>query len=96
VREHGKNSPPLEGSGARVDGARVETGRVREQRLDLKAGFTWRRIELTLDKPTEAGDTVIRLWSNRPATVGAHEIARLYRKRWRIEGMFQRLESGPA
>jgi IS4 transposase len=93
VREHGKNSPPLEGSGAWVDGARVETGRVREQRLDLKAGFAWRRIELTLDKPTEAGDTVIRLWSNLPATVGAHEIARLYRKRWRIEGMFQRLES---
>jgi len=93
VREHGRNSPPLEGSGAWVDGARIETGQVREQRIDLKAGFVWRRIELTLDKPTEAGDTVIRLWSNLPATVGAHEIARLYRKRWGIEGMFQRLES---
>ncbi|BCG01308.1 hypothetical protein PPGU19_058760 [Paraburkholderia sp. PGU19] len=93
VREHGRNSPALASSGPWVDGARIETGQVREQRIDLKAGFVWRRIELTLDKPTDAGDTVILLWSNLPAAVGAHEIARLYRKRWRIEGMFQRLES---
>ncbi|MGT2470568.1 IS4 family transposase [Paraburkholderia terrae] len=93
VREHGRNSPALASSGPWVDGGRIETGQVREQRIDLKAGFVWRRIELTLDKPTEAGDTVILLWSNLPAAVGAHEIARLYRKRWRIEGMFQRLES---
>src|SRR6516225_7230773 len=93
VREHGRNSPPIDGSGAWVECARIETGQVREQRIDLKAGFAWRRIELMLDKPTESGDTVIRLWSNLPATVGAHEIARLYRKRWGIEGMFQRLES---
>ena len=93
VREHGRNSPALASSGPWVDGERIETGQVREQRIDLKAGFVWRRIELTLDKPTEAGDTVILLWSNLPAAVGAHEIARLYRKRWRIEGMFQRLES---
>ncbi|WP_180735118.1 IS4 family transposase [Paraburkholderia sp. PGU19] len=93
VREHGRNSPALASSGPWVDGARIETGQVREQRIDLKAGVVWRRIELTLDKPTDAGDTVILLWSNLPAAVGAHEIARLYRKRWRIEGMFQRLES---
>ncbi|WP_343654454.1 IS4 family transposase [Paraburkholderia caribensis] len=93
VREHGRNSPALASSGPWVDGGRIETAQVREQRIDLKAGFVWRRIELTLDKPTEAGDTVILLWSNLPAAVGAHEIARLYRKRWRIEGMFQRLES---
>ncbi|WP_116120052.1 transposase [Paraburkholderia sp. BL6665CI2N2] len=35
---------------------------------------------------------MIRLWSNLPDEVDAPEIARLYRKRWRIEGMFQRLE----
>ncbi|WP_079500107.1 transposase [Paraburkholderia hospita] len=93
VREHGRNSPALASSGPWVDGERIETAQVREQRIDLKAGFVWRRIELTLDKPTEAGDTVILLWSNLPAAVGAHEIARLYRKRWRIEGMFQRFES---
>jgi IS4 transposase len=94
VREHGRNSPALASSGPWVEAARIETGQVREQRIDLKSGLQgWRRIELQLDQPTEAGDTVIRLWSNLPAAVGAHEIARLYRKRWRIEGMFQRLES---
>ncbi|KAE8753325.1 IS4 family transposase, partial [Paraburkholderia madseniana] len=85
VREHGRSSPPLASSGPWVDAARIETGQVREQRIDLKSGLQgWRRIELQLDQPTEAGDTVIRLWSNLPAAVGAHEIARLYRKRWRI------------
>jgi Transposase DDE domain len=94
VREHGRNSPPLAGCGPWVSGARIETGQVREQRIDLKSGLQgWRRIELQLDKPTEAGDTVILLWSNLPAEVSAHKIAQLYRKRWRIEGMFQRLES---
>jgi IS4 transposase len=94
VREHGRNSPALASSGPWMDGVRIETGQVREQRIDLKSGLQgWRRIELQLDQPTEAGDTVIRLWSNLPGAVGAHEIARLYRKRWRIEGMFQRLES---
>ncbi len=53
----------------------------------------WRRIELMLDTPTQAGEEVIWLWSNLPATVGARQIAELYRKRWRIEGMFQQLES---
>jgi IS4 transposase len=94
VREHGRNSPPLAGCGPWVSGTRIETGQVREQRIDLKSGLQgWRRIELQLDNATEAGDTVILLWSNLPAQVSAHEIARLYRKRWRIEGMFQRLES---
>lgn len=59
------------------------------------------RIELALDTPTEAGETAIRLWSNLPEEIGAGrveprgspEIAGLYRKRWRIEGMFGRLES---
>ncbi|MDP4022947.1 IS4 family transposase, partial [Methylobacterium sp. NEAU 140] len=52
----------------------------------------WRRIELTLAQPTQAGDRVLRLWSNLPATVTAAQIAQAYRDRWRIEGMFQRLE----
>jgi len=43
--------------------------------------------------PTEAGDQTIVLWSNLPAEIDAVTIARLYRKRWRIEGMFGRLES---
>ncbi|CAI8834907.1 hypothetical protein EMIT0196MI5_230023 [Pseudomonas sp. IT-196MI5] len=32
-------------------------------------------------------------WSNLPDTVSAGKIAELYRRRWSIEGMFQRLES---
>ncbi|WP_455290012.1 transposase [Cupriavidus necator] len=53
-----------------------------------------RRIELHLDEATEDGETVIRLLSNVPAThLDAQAIARLYRKRWSIENMFQRLES---
>lgn len=83
---------------------RIDTGRVREQRIDLaleldgddlaeQGGTSWRRIEITLYEPTESGDDTIGLWSNLPASIDAATIARLYRKRWRIEGMFQRLES---
>lgn len=53
----------------------------------------WRRIQITLDSPTEAGEHTIGLWTNLPMTVDAATVAQLYRKRWRIEGMFQRLES---
>ena len=77
-----------------IAGAWVETGEVREQRICLEAlQATWRRMELTLDESTDAGDVVIRLWSNLPDEVSAAQIAQLYRKRWHIEGMFQRLES---
>jgi len=73
---------------------RTESGRVREQAIeDTGAQTSWRRIELALDAPTEVGETAIRLWSNLPQGIGAGQIATLYRKRWRIEGMFQRLES---
>lgn len=53
----------------------------------------WRRIQITLDSPAEAGEHTIGLWTNLPMTVDAATLAQLYRKRWRIEGMFQRLES---
>jgi IS4 transposase len=60
VREHGRNSPALASSGPCVEAARIETGQVREQRIDLKSGLQgWRRIELQLDQPFEAGDTVL-------------------------------------
>ncbi len=77
----------------------IETGRVREQPIELvepPQGMVqqpWRRIEIELDTPTESGDTSIALWSNLLQEIDAATIARLYRKRWRIEGMFQRLES---
>lgn len=102
VREHACH-PRLTQQGAWVEHARIDTGRLREQAIEVQAlrddvtapppAGTWRRIEIELDTPTEAGETVIRLWSNLPAAVDAATIAALYRKRWRIEGMFQRLES---
>jgi hypothetical protein len=53
-----------------------------------------RRIELELDQPTEDGDTRIRLLTNLPEQrFDACAVARLYRRRWTIEGLFQRLES---
>ena len=53
-----------------------------------------RCIELHLDTSTEDGDTVIRLLTNLPQEkIDAKQAAQLYRRRWRIETMFQRLES---
>jgi len=101
VREHARH-PRLIRQGRWGERVRIDTGRLREQAIEVQgihddatqAGLSvWRRIEIELDTPTEAGETVIRLWTNLPATVDAAAVAALYRKRWRIEGMFQRLES---
>jgi len=93
VREHARH-PRLTGEGELRPCGRTETGAVYEQAIRIGEGTpNWRRIELHLDTPTEDGDRVLRLWTNLPATVEAAQIAELYRKRWRIEGMFQRLDS---
>lgn len=97
VREHARH-PRLQSSGPWSAPADIETGRVREQSIALAephAGALnhWRRVEIVLNAPTNSGDTTIVLWSNLPGEIDAATIARLYRKRWRIEGMFGRLES---
>ncbi len=93
VREHSTHPRLLE-EGQRQECGRVETGTVYEQSIRIAGSSeSWRRIELRLDHPTDDGDLVIRLWSNLPGQVSAPKIAELYRKRWRIEAMFQRLES---
>src|SRR4051812_10643026 len=93
VREHGRH-PKLTVEGPWRACGRSETGAVREQRIELAgASEPWRRIELTLDTPTEAGESVIRLWSNLPERIEARQIAQLYRRRWCVEGMFQHLEA---
>src|SRR5215218_5239162 len=93
VREHGRH-PQLAAEGPWRACGRAEAGTVREQRIELAGALgPWRRIELALDMPTEAGESVVRLWSNLPERVDARQIARLYRRRWCIEGMFQRLEA---
>ena len=97
VREHACH-PRLRSSGPWSAQADIETGRVREQAIELAEPCEgtpqrWRRIEITLHAPTDSGDSAIVLWSNLPPEIDAGTIARLYRKRWRIEGMFGRLES---
>lgn len=97
VREQ-TNHPRLEAVGAWSEATAVETGEVREQSIVLGPNQTgaqqcWRRIEIALHAPNEAGEHSIRLWSNLPQHIDAASIAQLYRKRWRIEGMFGRLES---
>ena len=93
VRQHAGHAR-LSARGAGRDGGQVETGRIREQAITVEGrADDWRCIEIALDVPTEGGEDTIRLWSNLPAEIGAAQIAELYRKRWRVEGMFQRLES---
>lgn len=97
VREHGCSPHPLDTGPLRHSG-RVETGLLYEQAvtIDSATGQTiaLRRIELHLDTPTEDGDTVIRLLTNLSRSAfSAGKIAHLYRRRWQIETMFQRLES---
>ena len=95
VREHGRH-PRLAGQGEWRERGRTSTGQVREQAIRITdqpgAAASWRRIELALDQPSEDGDAAIRLRSSLPAEVGAGRIAKLHRTRWRIEGMFGRLE----
>ena len=92
VREHGRH-PKLAHQGEWQECSRIGTGQVREQEvIPVEAHAPWRRVELALDQPTEDGDTSIRLWSNLPDEIDAGRIAELYRTRWRVEGMFARLE----
>ena len=74
VREHGRHPRPA-GEGEWRTCGRVGTGTVREQAIQVgDHPASWRRIELALDTPTEAGDTTIRLWSNMPAEVAPGEL----------------------
>ena len=93
VREHACH-PRLSEEGPWQACGRIDSGEVHEQRIATACGkHQWRRIALHLDAATGSAETTIRLWSNLPQTVPATQLAQLYRKRWRIEGMFQRLES---
>lgn len=97
VREHGCTPNPRALEQARHRG-KIETGAVYEQAVEIEndAGqrLRLRRVELKLDRATEDGDTTIRLLTNLPASkFTPGRIARLYRQRWQIESLFQRLES---
>lgn len=97
VREHGRTPHPTALAAAQARG-RIDTGIVCEQAVSMpdESGtpLLLRRIELQLDTPTGDGETVIRLLTNLPeSTCGADAVASLYRRRWRIENMFHRLEA---
>lgn len=97
VREHGSTPHPRVLGEASYQGD-VETGEVYEQAVEFtdEAGniVKLRRIELHLTEPTKGRKTVIRLLTNLPKRrFTASKIAILYRHRWKIESMFQRLES---
>ena len=95
VREHSCTPNPRVVGETSFQG-RVATGRVYEQAVEFDDEghpVTLRRIELHLTGQTENGETVIRVLTNLPRHFSARAIARLYRHRWKIESMFQRLES---
>lgn len=97
VREHSSTPNPA-ALGDMSPQGHVETGIVFEQAVEFKgeAGktITLRRIELHLNGQTDSGEKVIRILSNLPTQeFTACDIARLYRHRWKIETLFQRLES---
>lgn len=76
---------------------RIATGMLAEQSVTIpregQQPLVLRRIELELDEPTEDGETHIRLLTNLPPSIDARRIAEVYRRRWSIENLFQRLES---
>ncbi len=94
VREAARYHPKLAQEGELHYVGRGDTGEVYEQTIRLHDNHQiWRRVEVRLDHPTSSNETCLRIWSNLPAEVSAQKIADLYRRRWRIEGMFQRLEA---
>jgi IS4 transposase len=100
MREHAGH-PVLTPRGARRCVGRGETGVVYERGVDCppptphphRPAFQLREIEVELDTPLESGETVLRLLTTLPDAVDAITIAALYRRRWTVEGMFQRLEA---
>lgn len=97
VREHACSPHPRDSAPRRWVG-RIATGVVHEQAVTIDSGtgqsIALRRIEVRLETPTEDGATVIRLLTNLPgAQFNGRKVARLYRRRWSIESLFQRLES---
>jgi hypothetical protein len=77
----------------------TQTGKVYEQRIQVVdtqgKAHKYRRLRVSLNKPTRDGESELFILTNLPeAVASAKHIAEMYRKRWRIETMFQELE-GP-
>ncbi len=94
IRQHG--NLPWKAVGKMKYVGRVDTGRVYEQTISIvnESGETMRlrRIRVRLDNATRDGDNDIFILTNLPKKVAnAKKIAELYRKRWKIETVFQEL-----
>ncbi|QQO54153.1 MAG: IS4 family transposase [Thiohalocapsa sp. PB-PSB1] len=76
----------------------TESGKVYEQRIELVDDEgevqRYRRIKVCLKQATRDGETELLLLTNLPKSAAdAKLVADMYRKRWRIETMFQELEA---
>jgi IS4 transposase len=97
IRQH--QNLPWEAVSELVYAGRSDDVEVWEQKVRLdnpQTGATLivRRLELRLPRPTRDGDAVIHVLTNLPARVAsASVVASLYRKRWKIETLFQELAS---
>jgi hypothetical protein len=94
MRHHA--SLPIASSGPEKECGTTDTATVFEQSVTIhnaaKESMVLRRIILRLDKPTRDGDREMSILTNVPEEVAsAVEVANLYRKRWKLETVFQAL-----
>lgn len=93
IRRHGNLT--AEPHGAFGPEAVVETGWVSERPArvcrDGERVLSVRSVRVRLERPTEDGDAEVEILTNLPAAVAAAAVARLYLRRWRIEGAFHEL-----
>lgn len=96
IRQHKSTLIWAEAS-AWSDAGRTDTGAVAEQAIAVResddgAPIAVRRIRLTLERATRSEDREIFLISDVPeADATAAQLADAYRKRWRLENVFQTL-----
>jgi hypothetical protein len=94
ARRHGNVT--IEPQGKFGPEAETETGWVRERKAwvcrDGRRVLSARLVRVRLKQPTEDGDLEVEILTNLPAEVAdAATAARLYLKRWKIEGAFHEL-----
>jgi hypothetical protein len=91
IRQH--QNLPWQETSELVESVRTEGGVVFEQTGVITyegQELPCRRVVVQLDRPTRDGETYIALLTNLPETeVSSLLVAQLYRKRWRIETLFQ-------
>ncbi|MGK7937571.1 MAG: transposase [Xenococcaceae cyanobacterium] len=92
IRQH-KSLPVQEISSLEKTGE-TKTGEVFEQQVQITdshgSNLQLRRVVIQLNQPTRHGDKEVAILTHLPPSVAdAQRIAKLYLKRWNIEGMFQ-------